>query len=126
MTDDLLGEETPYSATTAHPLSSASPTRHNAGGMPGIVFVAGQALCLALGIVAVLGRSTPFLALGYIACGVVLPLLWAGFFLRQKRLSVYGQCLDTEWLQRVNRVLLWAGIAIALACAWFIATELAK
>lgn len=95
-------------------------------GFPASLIIAGECLCVAVGAaVLTVGHVAPLLA-GYLVCGIVLPLLWSSFFLRQRRLSVTGHPNDHELLVTANRYLLVVGIGVAFFCAWSFATALAK
>lgn len=62
---------------------------------------------------------------GYLACGIALPLVWALLYVNLKRRDLVDDA-GTVWLERINRWLLVAGLAVGIWCAILVALEWAK
>lgn len=63
--------------------------------------------------------------LGYLACGIALPLLWALLYVNLKRRDLVDDA-GTVWLERINRWLLVGGLVVGIWCAILVALEWAK
>lgn len=123
MSDWLTSGEVPSGARAATPAASRAPGPTSSGGLIWVA-VALEALLLAGGLCALVAVPGMRFA-GYLACGLALPLVWALLYVNLKRRDLVDDA-GTVWLERINRWLLVAGLAVGIWCAILVALEWAK
>lgn len=105
------------------PLRSSEPAAGSGGSLVWAV-VALESLLLLTGVWALI--AAPDLRfVGYLACGIALPLVWALVYVNLKRRDLVDDA-RTLLLERVNRWLLVGGLAVGIWCAILVALEWAK
>ena len=123
MSDWLTDGDVPSSTRATSPAAPRAPRGTASGGLVWAV-VGLEVLLLIVGLWALVG--VPGMRfVGYLACGIALPLVWALLYVNLKRRDLVDDA-GTVWLERINRWLLVAGLAVGIWCAILVALEWAK
>jgi len=93
--------------------------------IPPAVLVVAEALLLVIGVAAVFVLPRSIVFYGYVACGLVLPFIWAFLYMQIKKQAI-DQESSTLVYERINRFVLWAGVALSAACALLAARQWSK
>lgn len=105
--------------------SLATPTKRRPTMAP--LLILGELVCVGVGIYALLMLPDLLGIIGYVACGIVLPVMWALVFVASRKADQVGDSTGVpSLLLRMNQVLLWVGFAVAMGCALFWAIEVTK
>ncbi len=93
--------------------------------VPPTVLLGAEFVLLAIGVAAVVILPRDLVFYGYVACGLVLPFVWAFLYMQIKKQAI-EQENSTLFYERINRVVLWAGVALSAACALLAARQWSK
>jgi hypothetical protein len=122
--DDDWIHETPIRVKP--PITPAEPTGKGRPGRAPLIIL-GQFLCLGVGAYSLLMMPAALRIIGYLACGLVLPVLWALVFVEARKAEQAGNGAGaSRGLLQLNQILLWVGFAVAMMCARTWAIEVTK
>ena len=126
MSDWLTGADpasTPARSTATESVRAPVAAERPRDGLVWSVVVL-EGLLLLLGVWT-LGAAVRWRFVGYLACGIALPLVWALLYVNLKRRDLVDDA-RTIWLERINRWLLVGGLVVGIWCAVLVALEWAK
>lgn len=123
MSDWLTGADPAPVSRADSPAVVRAPRKTPSGG-PVWAVVAIEVLLLLVGVWALIA-APGIRFVGYLACGIALPLVWALLYVNLKRRDLVDDA-RTVWLERINRWLLVGGLVVGIWCAILVALEWAK
>ena len=122
--DDDWIDEQPIAVKA--PISPVEPTGNGRSAMAPLIIL-GQLVCICVSAYSLIMLPEALRIIGYLSCGIVLPVLWALVFVEARKSEQAGKVIGaSRGLLKLNQILLWVGFALAMLCALTWAIEVTK